>query len=150
MKAIEKYEYFKKDNSKKIILVKEGSFYKTYLDDAKLMWQLFHYKWNNNTIAFGISNSSKVFDKLNSNGIGYATVENDSEIIKVDGDDRVYELYLQLAIINYDKQTKRKELHNILDKLIDNDPKNYNQIKNYFEKLLKGDKSNEQTNDREI
>ena len=36
MKAIEKYDYFKEKNPKKIIPVKEGIFYKTYKDDAKL------------------------------------------------------------------------------------------------------------------
>ena len=30
MKAIEKYEYYKKEHSTQMIFVKEGSFYKTY------------------------------------------------------------------------------------------------------------------------
>lgn len=142
MKAIEKYEYFKKKHLKKIVLVKEGSFYKTYQDDAKLLWHIFQYKWNNGSIAFGIINGFKVFDKLREQQIGYVTVESDSEVIVIDGNEEVYELYLRLSLINYDKCAKRNELHNILDKLIEQDIRSYGIIKNYFDTLLEGDKSN--------
>lgn len=64
MKAIDKYKSHKERKPKNVIFIKEGSFYKTYLDDAILIWHLFGYKWNNDSIAFGITPSSKVFDEL--------------------------------------------------------------------------------------
>lgn len=143
MKAIEKYDYYKKNNLKKIIFVKEGSFYKTYKDDAKIMWHLFQYKWNNNSIAFGITNGSKVFDKLKDSGIGYVTVESDSDIITIDGDNEVYDLYMKLSLIDYDKTQKKEELHDTLDNLLKTNINNYDNIKMYFEKIMKQDSKNE-------
>lgn len=137
MKAIEKYENFKKENPNRIVMVKEGSFYKTYQSDAKILWYLFQYKWNNESIAFGTSTGSKVFDKLISLGIGYVTVESDMKLVKIDGDNKVYNLYSELAVINYDKQTRKKELHDMLDMIIEKDIKNYELIKNYFCDIMK-------------
>ena len=124
MKAIEKYEYFKKENPYRIIFIKEGSFYKTYLDDAKIVWNLFKYKWNNNYIGFGVNNSSKILDRIRREGLGYLLVDSDSSYIEVNGDSEVYDLYLKLSVINYDKYVKRNSLHELLDKVIDCDYRN--------------------------
>ena len=75
MKAIEKYDYFKEKNPKKIILVKEGSF--------------------------------------------YITIENDSSTIDINGNDTIYDSYLNISLINYDKYEKKNKLHKMLDELID-------------------------------
>lgn len=44
MKAIEKYEYYKKEHSTQMIFINEGSFYKTYREEAIILQELFKYK----------------------------------------------------------------------------------------------------------
>ena len=135
MKAIEKYDYFKEKNPKKIILVKEGSFYKTYKDDAKLLWNLFSYKWNNSSIAFGVSNAGKIFDKIKSQGLGYITIENDSSTIEIQGNDIVYDSYLNISLINYEKYEMKNRLHKLLDSVLDKDFDLIDVISCYLESL---------------
>ena len=144
MKAIEKYDYFKEKNPKKIILVKEGSFYKTYKDDAKLLWNLFGYKWNNSSIAFGVSNAGKIFDKIKSQGLGYITIENDSSTIEIQGNDTIYDSYLNISLINYEKYEKKNRLHKMLDELIDQDMNFVNTLEEYFNTLQRGDGKSEE------
>ena len=117
MKAQEKYDYYKKQYSNQIIFVKEGSFYKTYRDDAKIIWDLFKYKWNKDSISFGISPSNKLFDTLREKNIGYLIVNE--EIVNVNGNLEVYDLYRKLSIINYDMYIKKEKLHNLLDKVLE-------------------------------
>ena len=62
MNKYEKYESLKKDNNKRIVFIREGKFYYTYNDDAIIIWDLFNYKWNKYSIAFGDSASRKVFN----------------------------------------------------------------------------------------
>ena len=143
MKAIEKYDYFKEMNPKKIILVKEGSFYKTYKDDAKLLWNLFSYKLNNSSIAFGVSNAGKIFDKIKSQGLGYITIENDSSTIEIQGNDIVYDSYLNISLINYEKYEKKNKPHKMLDELIDQDMNFVNTLEEYFNTLQRGDGKSE-------
>jgi len=139
MKAIEKYDYYKEKHNKKLILIKEGSFYKTYRDDAILLWNLFQYKWNNSSIAFGIATGTKVFDKLKSQGIGYVAVDSDSDITEIKGNDVIYDSYLNISLINYEKYKKKSELHKQLDALLEENPTNADNILEYFHSLIKGD-----------
>lgn len=119
MKSIEKYDYYKKQRSNRIIFIKEGSFYKTYKDDAIIIWDLFGYKWNNDAIAFGVVPSSKVFDFLRSKNLSYSVITDDEVIVQ--GNDQVYDLYKQLAIINYAKFKKQETLYKLLDEVLKKD-----------------------------
>ena len=136
MKAIEKYDYFKEKHPKSIILVKEGSFYKTYKDDAKILWNLFQYKWNNNSIGFGVNNGSRAFDTLRNQNIGFVTVDSDSNIIENKGNEEVYDLTLRLSVINYEKFEKKNKLHELLDKVIDYDLQYADKIIDYFNSII--------------
>ena len=137
MKAIEKYDYFKEKYQKRLILVKEGSFYKTYKDDAKILWNLFDYKWNNSCIAFGVSNAGKILDKISKQGLGYVTIENDSSTIEIQGNDTIYDSYLNISLIKYEKYQKKMKLHKMLDDLIDNNMELANNLEDYFKSLSK-------------
>ena len=143
MRAVEKYEYFKKKYPKSIIFIKEGSFYKTYREDAIILWHLFQYKWNHDTVAFGISASAKVFEYLQSQQIAYVTIDANSEEVAIPGDSEVYDLYVRLSSIHYEKYVKKEELHKLLDRLMDQDVHSYTKIKNLFETLLERGSQNE-------
>ena len=132
-----KYENLKKDYEKKIVFVREGKFYYTFKDDAIIMWYLFDYKWNKEMIVFGDSASSRVFDVLKSKGIGYVVDQN--EFIKVNGDDRVYDLQLELSKISYDKYIKKNELFLLIDSLMRDNYSNYDEIVNCLEKFNRKD-----------
>lgn len=136
MKIIEKYEYFKEKYHNNVVLIKEGSFYKTFKDDAIVLWYLFKYKWNNNSIAFGISNSRVVLDKIVEKGLGYVIIDNDSSVMEVSGDGEVYELYCKLAIKSYDRFNITNKLHNDLDKILLVNFDNYKEIEKYFSSYM--------------
>ena len=133
MKAIEKYEYYKKEHSTQMIFIKEGSFYKTYKEDAIILWELFKYKWNKDYIAFGISPSNKVFSTLNEKGIGYVIISD--EIINIKGEIEIYNLYLQLANINYKKFKMKETLHKLLDEVLNKSNENSNKVYEFLNKL---------------
>ena len=136
MKTREKYNYYKERNPKSIILVKEGTFYKTY-DDAIILWHIADYKWNNDCISFGSSPYMKVLDKLLHLGLSYGVVQE--QALFVSNNDEVYDLYLKLARINYDKDKRRKELQQDLNIILDKKPDCYSKIKNFFDSVKDGD-----------
>ena len=112
MKAVDKYEYYKNKRPSHIIFIKEGSFYKTFADDAVIIWDLFGYKWNNNSIAFGVSPYSKVLSKLNHLGISYGVIGDDE--IYIDNDEEVYDSYKRIALTNYGRFKKKENLHTVI------------------------------------
>ena len=135
MKSIEKYDYYKNNNKNVIIFIKEGVFYKTYNNDAIIMWNLFKYKINNNNLSFSINTKDKVFNYLNELNIGYLIIGNDNIYVK--GNDEVYILYNKLSNIYYDKYNKISKLNELVDNLLNKDINNYEIILNFLNKLKK-------------
>lgn len=142
MKTIEKYDYFK-DKHKRGFFVKVGGFYKTYRDDAKILWSLFDYKWNNSSIGFGINNSSKIFDKIKKQGLGYIVIESDSDTVMVKGNDIIYDSYLNISLIKYDIFEKKNKINQLIDKLIDGNNEKADAILKYLESMQEGDGKND-------
>ena len=59
-----------------LVLVKKGSFYTTFNDDAYILNYLFGYKIvNNEKVCFPTSNITKVIDKLTTEKINYYIVD---------------------------------------------------------------------------
>ena len=133
MKAIEKYESLKKDNNKSIILIKEGVFYKTFKDDAIILWHIMNYRLTNDSLSFSLNVSNKVFDELLKKEISYTIMGDD--ILKVLGNDEIYDLYKKLSSYYYDKYKKKEKLTNLLNNLFDKDLENYDKIFNFFESI---------------
>lgn len=131
----EKYDYYKEKNKERVVLIKEGAFYKTFGDDAKIIWYLFNYKWYKDSIAFSINTKVRLFDELAKKGIGYIVVDDKETIIK--GDKEVYNIYSRLGNISYDKYIKKEELNEKINNLIDEDINNYNLIKDVLDRLEK-------------
>ena len=120
-------------------MIKEGSFYKTYENDALILWHIFGYKWNNDSISFGSTPYIKVLEKLSHLGISYVIVKEEPFI--VNNNEEVYELYLRLAQINFQKQEKKKELSSLLELTLDKNIELYDAIKEYL--LTVGGEKNE-------
>jgi len=133
MKSIEKYESLKKDNNKYIVLIKEGVFYKTFNEDAIILWHIMNYRLTNDSLSFSLSVSNKVFEELRKKEISYIIMGDD--ILKVLGNDEIYDLYKKLANYYYDKYKKKEKLTNLLNNILDKDLKNYDKIFNFFESI---------------
>lgn len=133
MKAVDKYEYYKNKRPSHIIFIKEGSFYKTFADDAVIIWDLFGYKWNNNSIAFGVSPYSKVLSKLNHLGISYGVIGDDE--IYIDNDEEVYDSYKRIALTNYGRFKKKESLHSLIDELMEINIGYYDDIHSFLMQL---------------
>ena len=127
MNAYNKYLEVKDSYKNKILLIKEGSFYKTYEDDAIILWYLFQYKWNNNEIAFSNSAKDKVIDKLKDIELSY--VIDDEEYI---GNSEVYDYYSKLSKIKYDKYIKIEEITIIVKDILNKDIKKYQELKEFL------------------
>lgn len=132
MKAVEKHSFYKEKYPNHIIFIKEGSFYKTYKDDAIIMWHFFDYKWNDDSISFGASPYSKVLDRLNQLEISYVVVLNNDETQVINNDSENYELYLKLATKRYKKFKDKSELLDLFNKVLENNQNRYSEIRDYL------------------
>lgn len=144
MKTIEKYEYYKEKYPNHLIFIKEVSFYKTFLNDAILVWNFFDYKWNGNSIAFGASPCSKVLDKLNQLDISYVLIANNNDIQIVNNDDENYNLYLKLSIKRYNKFQAKEELRKLFEQVLEQKQNDYDGLKKIITNLLNENCNNEQ------
>ena len=57
------------------------------------------------------------------------------DILKILGNDEIYDLYKKLANYYYDKYKKKEELTSLLNNLLDKDLGNYDKIFNFFESI---------------
>ena len=85
-----------------------------------------------------------IFDKIKSQGLGYITIENDSSTIEIQGNDTIYDSYLNISLINYEKYEKKNRLHKMLDELIEQDMNFVNTLEEYFNTLQRGDGKSEE------
>jgi hypothetical protein len=136
MKTIEVYNSYKEKYKDTIIIIKEGLFYKTYNEDAKVIWYLFDYKYINNVVSFGTSPYDKVIDKIKKYGINFIVIDKNEEVIKFINNSNNYLTYLEMALNNFEKEENKKEIYELVNTLIDNDINNYNKINNYLKELI--------------
>ena len=97
MKLIEKSKLYKKQYPDHILIMKEGIFYKTFYEDALIMWYLFEYKYLKDTVSFGTTPYDRVLAKLNKLDISYVVIADDKEVLKVTKDKENYESYLKIS-----------------------------------------------------
>lgn len=136
MKLIEKYEMYKKQYPNDILIMKDGIFYKTFYDDALIIWYLFDYKYVNNQTSFGTTPYDKVLAKLNKLDISYVVISNEKEIFEVKKDDDNYISYSNLSKKSYQKVVKNKELTEKLNKILETSPDKYEEINKMLESFI--------------
>ena len=133
MKHIDKYESYQKKYKDMLILLKEGSFYKCYNDDAIIMRYIFDYTFFNNSISFGTKAYSKVFDELNRIKISYVVISDEEYVNKFDND--IYNVYLKLAKDNYEEENLINEINEKVKLLINKDKNNHKIILDYLNEI---------------
>lgn len=142
MRTKDRYLILKKRYPNSIVLIKDGNFYKTYQDDATIIWNLFGYKWNEDCISFGSTPYAKVINKLNYINISYVVVANNKEMA-IANNEETYELYLKISKISYDTKRKRESLHKLIDSILDKNINNYDDLNMLLNKYIKFKEKNE-------
>ena len=127
MEIKEKYDYYKSKYNNIIVFIRNGRFYNTYKDDAIILWSELGYKLHNESTGFSIINSNKVLSKIKSKALGYVLINDDEEIV-YDNNQEIYNMYLNIAKIKYDKYNKRNIIHNLLDDILNNNEELYEVI----------------------
>lgn len=133
MKTIEKYELNKEEYKNALILVKEGVFYKTYGIDAKIIWYLFDYVYQDSVISFGSKAYQRVFDELNRIKMSYVIVEE--TIQKNVYKNEIYTTYSQLAEERFEEEAKIKKLQEKIEMLMNQNEENYQKIETFLKQL---------------
>lgn len=136
MKLIDKYKMYKKQYPYCLLIMKEGIFYKTFYEDALILWYLFEYKYVNDTVSFGSSPYDKVLAVLNKRDISYIVISNDKEIFKVVKDNDIYFSYCDLAKKSYDKIRRNDGLIEKLNQVLEIYPDNYKAIDEMLDDML--------------
>ncbi len=133
MKVSEIYNLRKEDFKDKILLIKEGIFYRAYNEDSVIMNYIFGYKRVDNYVGFGTSCYDKVIDKLREIGIGFVVIDKDCILLINNGDNEVYDMYIKLS----NKVLKRKEKEEkLINKIKSIDFNKYDIIDEYLDKLI--------------
>ena len=136
MKLVDKYESYKRKYKANIILIRNGIFYKTYFDDAKIIWYLFKYKLVNDSVSFGTTPYDKVIAKLSKLDIGFVVIDNDKEVLYVKGDSEVYSSYKLISNKAYDKSLKREKLINKFMEVIIKCEDAYDDLDKFLDKYI--------------
>ena len=136
MKLEELHSKYKTEYSDKIILIKSGNFYRTYGDNALILWYLFGYKYSNNLVGFPLSNFYLVVGRLNKIGIGVIVVNGintctNYEFINVN----TYNKYLEDALDKKLVDNKIKEVSDKVKLKIRENTNNYDLIMSFIDTL---------------
>lgn len=131
MKSSELYELYKEKYPDRLVIIKEGIFYKSYYEDGKIIWYLFDYKYLNNYSSFGNNSYDKVISKFKELELGYIIIDKNKELVNIEKEMDIYKSYVMLANKKYGKYDKKKILIDKINTILDNDFSKYETIDNY-------------------
>lgn len=106
----EKYLELKKQYQNCIVMLKVGSFYNVYDEDAILMFYLFSYKILENRVGFPISALSKVIRFLRKNEINYYVYDEKLEEFEINH----YDLFVEKSKEYYQLRSEIDEIYHYL------------------------------------
>lgn len=136
MKLIDKYKTYKDKYENTLVIIKEGIFYKTFEDDAKILWYIFDYKYVNDSVSFGNSPYDKVILKLNKLDISYIILDKDEIVLSHIRDEDAYLSYKSFSIKSYNQLVKTENLINKLQTLMNNKPECYEKVNSMLDAWL--------------
>lgn len=134
MKIKEKYEKLKDEKSDVVVLIKVGSFYTTFGNDALILSYLFSYQVKNDKLGFPLSALDKVLFDLKQKKIHYLVVVDDEVVDMVDGENMYFSILEVAQKFYYDKMSMNLLMERI-QLLIHKDPENYLKIKGFIDEL---------------
>ena len=130
------YKLIKMQNEEKVVLVKSGNFYKTFDNDAILLWGLFGYLVKEGRVCFPISVFASVVSKLTRLGISVVVVNNESDINNYTSTgENTYKDYKTSAMSNYETDGKLSEIKSLVEEKIKTSFVNYDKLLEFLNTL---------------
>ena len=130
------YKIKKMQNNDKVVLVKYGNFYKTYNEDALIIWDVFGYKVKNNLVCFPSNVFSNVVSKLNRLGINVIVINKENDISYYNSTrDNNYNLYKDKSNIEYNKDIKINQVKLLVEEKLENSFINYDKLIEFLNTL---------------
>ncbi len=130
------YRIKKMQNNDKVVLVKYGNFYKTYNEDALIIWDVFGYKVKNNLVCFPSNVFSNVVSKLNRLGISVIVINKENDISYYNSTrDNNYNLYKDKSNIEYNKDIKINQVKLLVEEKLENSFINYDKLIEFLNTL---------------
>lgn len=130
------YAKYKINNEKTIVIIKSGSFYRTYENDALIIWKIFGYNLNNNIICFPASVFLKVVNKLNRIGLNIIVYKEDGFINYCsDKGNNEYDNILSKSLESYEFYKRNEVLKEKINEKVLENKTNYEKIDNYVKNL---------------
>ena len=130
MKLLKQYKILKEKYSQNIILLKSGTFYVAYENDAYILNYLLQYQINDSKIGFPKSATDKVLEVLKENNINFLF-----EDVKIEYDNNNYDKILYLAKKKYYQELNEKILLEQISFLIKNNPENLSKIRSFIDEF---------------
>ena len=134
MKLKEKYTELKNENITSIILIKSGSFYLTFDNDATILNYIFSYQINGSKVGFPLKNIDKVVSILNEKSINCIVLE-DNEIKNFEHEINNYSLLFNEAKKFEFNFSMNNMLIDRIKFLLEKDPDNYLKIKRFIDEF---------------
>lgn len=134
MKIKQKYSYLKKEYIDSVILIKSGSFYVTYENDALIINNIFNYQIVNGRVGFPIKSIDKIMKILKEKNVSYV-IDDGEEINKFRENNNEYLYYYEQAKRYEFKDSLNKILLDRIKFLIENDDTSYEKIKRFIDEL---------------
>lgn len=133
MKIKKIYDHYKEEDCDRIILVKEGAFYKAIGVDAIILWHLFDYRIiKEDMVGFPITSLNKVLNVLTDTNINYIIVdENQEGKFKVNN----YQNILGLAQTRYERFIKKAQIIELINNSMFSDLAIYDEILEFINDL---------------
>jgi len=130
------YKILKMQNEEKVVLVKYGNFYKTFDNDAVLLWGLFGYRIIDGKSSFPSQVFGSVVSKLNRLGISVVVAKNENDINYFNSPhSNTYENYKIESIDKYEKDGKLNEIKEVVENKIKTSFINYDKLMEFLNTL---------------
>ena len=136
MKVKEKYEELKNQHQEEILLLKVGSFYVTFFQDAEILSYLFSYKVHDDKVGFPTKNLEKVLFELRSKKLNYVIIrQNKKDIIYDEEEESDYFTLLKVASSYSEESLKIGNLLKEIQYILQVNPRYYQKIKDFIDEL---------------
>lgn len=135
VKSIDLYNLYREKYPSSLIVIKEGIFYKTFYNSAKVIWYLFDYKYIKDMTSFGSASYDKVINKLKKLDISFIVVEKNNVLLERVLDNENFNLYLKLAMSSYEKYLTKQNLLDKFIKLLDSREDCYQEINKFLDNI---------------
>ncbi len=133
MKLKDKFLELKNEYQDAIVLIKSGSFYLTYDEDAIILNFLFSYQISNTKVGFPLKNIEKVTDILKKEEISYVIF--DEQLAKFLADNNKYNVIFNKAKKNEFNLAMNNMLIDRIKFLLEEKPEVYIKLKDFIDDL---------------